>query len=221
MSDDPDRLLVLVRHGQSTWNAENRFTGLDDVELTDRGIAEARAAGRRLRAMGLSFDVAYVSALRRARHTLAVILETLGQPGLEQHVDAALDERDYGELTGLNKDDAARRWGQSQVDRWRRAYVDRPPGGESLREAGARVWPYYLTHVLPDVLRGRRVLVSAHGNSLRVLMKVLERISDDDVSTLELPTATPIVYRLNADSTVRDKRIPEGCAAPPPTDVKA
>ena len=212
-------LLVLVRHGQSVFNLENRFTGHDDVPLTQHGLDQARAAADRLKALGLSFDVAYVSALQRAGATLDAILDELGSPAIERHRDAALNERDYGELDGMNKDEAAKRWGEAQVHQWRRSYTERPPGGESLRETGARVWPYYLTRVLPDVLRGNRVLVVAHGNSLRALMKVLDNVSDDDVSALELPTATPIVYRLNADSTVRDKQISSDSPPPPPSDV--
>ena len=202
-----DRLLVLVRHGQSEWNLKNLFTGWRDVGLTDTGVGEARKAGRKLRELGLTFDVAYTSALTRAQDTLKLTLEELGQSGLEEHRDQALNERDYGDLSGLNKDDARRRWGEEQVHIWRRSYDTAPPGGESLRDTGARVWPYYMMRILPDVMRGRRVLVSAHGNSLRALVMVLDRLSPDAVTKLELATGVPLVYRLNPDTTVAEKQI--------------
>jgi len=205
-----DRLLVLVRHGQSEWNLKNLFTGWRDVDLTEVGIAEARAAGAKLKALGLSFDVAYTSALVRAQNTLTLALEELGQVGLEEHRDQALNERDYGDLSGLNKDDAREKWGEAQVHVWRRSYDIQPPGGESLRDTGARVWPYYMTRILPDVMRGRRVLVSAHGNSLRALAMVLDRLAPDTVPKLELATGVPLVYRLNADTTVADKQVLAG-----------
>ena len=202
-----DRLLVLVRHGQSEWNLKNLFTGWRDVGLTDTGIEEARKAGRKLKALGLGFDVAYTSALSRAQDTLKLMLEELGQSGLQEHRNLALNERDYGDLSGLNKDDARARWGADQVHVWRRSYDTAPPGGESLRDTGARVWPYYLTRILPDAMRGRRVLVSAHGNSLRALVMVLDRLTPDAVTKLELATGVPLVYGLNADTTVADKKI--------------
>ena len=205
-----DRLLVLVRHGQSEWNLKNLFTGWRDVDLTEVGIAEARAAGAKLKALGLSFDVAYTSALVRAQNTLTLALEELGQVGLEEHRDQALNERDYGDLSGLNKDDAREKWGEAQVHVWRRSYDIQPPGGESLRDTGARVWPYYMTRILPDVMRGRRVLVSAHGNSLRALAMVLDRLAPDTVTKLELATGVPLVYRLNADTTVAEKQVLAG-----------
>jgi len=205
-----DRLLVLVRHGQSEWNLKNLFTGWRDVDLTEAGTAEARSAGAKLKALGLAFDVAYTSALVRAQNTLTLALEELGQVGLEEHRDQALNERDYGDLSGLNKDDAREKWGEEQVHVWRRSYDIQPPGGESLRDTGARVWPYYMTRILPDVMRGRRVLVSAHGNSLRALAMVLDRLAPDTVPKLELATGVPLVYRLNADTTVADKQVLAG-----------
>jgi 2,3-bisphosphoglycerate-dependent phosphoglycerate mutase len=202
-----DRLLVLVRHGQSEWNLKNLFTGWRDVGLTETGVEEARKAGGKLKELGLGFDVAYTSALSRAQDTLNLMLEELGQSGLQEHRDLALNERDYGDLSGLNKDDARARWGAEQVHVWRRSYDTAPPGGESLRDTGARVWPYYLTRILPDAMRGRRVLVSAHGNSLRALVMVLDRLTPNAVTKLELATGVPLVYRLNADTTVADKQI--------------
>jgi len=197
-----DRLLVLVRHGQSEWNLKNLFTGWKDVDLTEAGVAEARAAGRKLKAEGFGFDVAYTSALRRAQRTLDLMLEELGQTGIPIVRDQALNERDYGDLVGLNKDDARKKWGEEQVHIWRRSYDVAPPGGESLKDTVARALPYFVQEILPRVLRGERVLISAHGNSLRALIMVLERLTPEQIVKRELGTGVPIVYRLNADSTV-------------------
>ena len=202
-----ERLLVLVRHGQSEWNQKNLFTGWKDVDLTEQGIAEASAAGQRLKARGFAFDLAYTSHLMRAQKTLTLMLEEIGQPDLQTIRDQALNERDYGDLVGLNKDDARKKWGDEQVHIWRRSYDVPPPGGESLKDTVARVLPYYVQHILPDVLRGKRVLVSAHGNSLRAIIMVLEGLSRDEIPGLELETGVPIVYRLNADTTVASKEI--------------
>ncbi len=195
-----DRLLVLVRHGQSEWNLKNLFTGWKDVDLSEKGVGEARAAGRLLKARGLSFDIAFTSALVRAQDTLRLILEELGQTGLAEHRDQALNERDYGDLTGLNKDDARKKWGEEQVLIWRRSFNVAPPGGESLRDTLARALPYYMKHIQPEVLSGRRVLVSAHGNSLRALIMAIEGLSPEQILKRELETGVPVVYRLGADS---------------------
>jgi 2,3-bisphosphoglycerate-dependent phosphoglycerate mutase len=200
-----DRLLVLVRHGQSEWNLKNLFTGWKDVDLTEAGVAEARAAGRKLKAQGLGFDVAYTSALKRAQRTLDLILEEMGQSGIPIVRDQALNERDYGDLVGLNKDDARKKWGEEQVLIWRRSYDVPPPGGESLKDTVARALPYFVQEILPRVLRGDRVLISAHGNSLRALIMVLERLTPEAILKRELSTGVPIVYRLNADSTVESQ----------------
>jgi len=200
-----DRLLVLVRHGQSEWNLKNLFTGWKDVDLTPAGVAEARAAGRKLKAQGLGFDVAYTSALKRAQRTLDLILEEMGQTDIPIVRDQALNERDYGDLVGLNKDDARKKWGEEQVLIWRRSYDVPPPGGESLKDTVARALPYFVQEILPRVLRGERVLVSAHGNSLRALIMVLERLTPEAILKRELATGVPIVYRLNADSTVESQ----------------
>jgi 2,3-bisphosphoglycerate-dependent phosphoglycerate mutase len=202
-----DRLLVLVRHGQSEWNLKNLFTGWRDVDLTDVGIAEAKAAGQRLKAKGLKFGVGYTSALKRAQRSLDIMLGELGQTGVPVTRDQALNERDYGDLSGLNKDDARKKWGEEQVHIWRRSYAIAPPGGESLRDTGARVWPYYLHTIQPHVLRGEGVLISAHGNSLRALIMALEGLSGDEIVKRELETGLPIVYRLNADSTLASKEV--------------
>jgi 2,3-bisphosphoglycerate-dependent phosphoglycerate mutase len=202
-----DRLLVLVRHGESEWNLKNLFTGWRDVDLTENGIREARKAGRTLKAQGIRFDVGFTSALIRAQRSLDLILEEMGQSNISVIKNLALNERDYGDLSGLNKDDARKKWGEEQVHIWRRSYDTNPPGGESLRDTGARVWPYYLTRILPDVMRGRRVLVSAHGNSLRSLVMVLDKLGPDAITKLEIATGVPLVYRLNSDTTVAEKEI--------------
>ena len=200
-----DRVLVLVRHGESEWNLRNLFTGWKDIDLTDKGVAEAQAAGRRLKALGLSFDVAFTSDLIRAQRSLDLILEEMGQTQIPVSRDKALNERDYGDLSGLNKDDARAKWGAEQVHIWRRSYDVAPPGGESLKDTAARVLPYYIQEILPAVLQGKKVLIAAHGNSLRALVMVLERLSTEDILEREIGTGDPLIYRLNADSTVAEK----------------
>jgi 2,3-bisphosphoglycerate-dependent phosphoglycerate mutase len=200
-----DRLLVLVRHGQSDWNLKNLFTGWRDVDLTEKGVAEAREAGRKLKAQGIKFDVAFTSALKRAQRTLDLMLTELGQTTIPVFKDQALNERDYGDLVGLNKDDARKKWGEEQVHIWRRSYDVAPPGGESLKDTLARTLPYYVTDILPRVLRGERVLVAAHGNSLRALVMVLDKHTPESITKLNLDTGVPMIYRLNADSTVASK----------------
>ena len=200
-----DRLLVLVRHGQSEWNLKNLFTGWRDVDLTDEGVAEAVRAGRSLKAQGLRFDVAFTSVLKRAQRTLDLMLKELGQENLPVLRDQALNERDYGDLVGLNKDDARKKWGEEQVLKWRRSYDIAPPGGESLKDTLARALPYYVTQILPRVMRGEHVLVSAHGNSLRALVMVLDKHTTESITKLNLATGVPMIYRLNADSTVASK----------------
>jgi 2,3-bisphosphoglycerate-dependent phosphoglycerate mutase len=202
-----ERLLVLVRHGQSEWNLKNLFTGWRDVGLTENGIKEARAAGQRLKARGLRFDVAFTSVLVRATHSLDLALEEMGQKNIPVFKDQALNERDYGDLSGLNKDDARAKWGEDQVHVWRRSYDVAPPGGESLKDTAARVLPYYIEEILPHVLRGENVIIAAHGNSLRALVMVLDRLSAQEIAAHEIATGVPLIYRLNADSTVAEKQI--------------
>ncbi|WP_267354576.1 MULTISPECIES: 2,3-bisphosphoglycerate-dependent phosphoglycerate mutase [unclassified Methylobacterium] len=202
-----ERLLVLTRHGQSEFNRQNLFTGWRDPELTARGVAEAQAAGRRLQREGLSFDVAFTSELVRARHTCALMLDAMGLAGIPVERDGALNERDYGDLAGLDKDEARKRWGDEQVHLWRRAYDVRPPGGESLKDTAARVLPFYIAAILPRVMRGERVLVAAHGNSLRALVMVLDGLASDAVAALEIRTGEPLIYRLAADTTVAEKSV--------------
>ncbi|MDP3523062.1 MAG: 2,3-bisphosphoglycerate-dependent phosphoglycerate mutase [Hoeflea sp.] len=199
--------LVLVRHGQSEWNLKNLFTGWKDPDLTDLGIEEAKTGAQALKDTGLKFDVAFTSVLVRAQHTLDLIMEGIGQTDLEVIRDQALNERDYGDLAGLNKDDARAKWGEEQVHIWRRSYDVPPPGGESLKDTGARVWPYYMIEILPRVLRGETVLVAAHGNSLRSLLMILDRLDREQILSVNIATGVPMVYRLNPDSTVASKEV--------------
>ncbi|MBO6891815.1 MAG: 2,3-bisphosphoglycerate-dependent phosphoglycerate mutase [Roseibium sp.] len=197
-----DRLLVLVRHGQSEWNLKNLFTGWKDPGLTEQGIAEAHKAGQQMRDLKLTFDLAFTSVLSRAQKTLEIILSELGQEGLETIKDQALNERDYGDLTGMNKDEARQQFGEEQVHIWRRSYDVPPPGGESLKMTAERVLPYYKTDILPKVLSGKRTIVAAHGNSLRSLIMELENLSPEEILKRELGTGTPIIYRLDENGGV-------------------
>jgi 2,3-bisphosphoglycerate-dependent phosphoglycerate mutase len=199
-----DRILVLLRHGQSDWNHKDIFTGWKDPDLTLKGVEEARAAGRCLKAQGLFFDRAFTSNLVRARHTLQLVLTELGTPQIKVTHDRALNERDYGMLCGVNKEDAIRKWGSEQVALWRRGYDVRPPGGESLKETLARVLPYYYQRILPLVLAGQRVIIVGHGNSLSTLVMVFDHLTPETMA-VELPTGVPLVYYLNPDATVTAK----------------
>jgi 2,3-bisphosphoglycerate-dependent phosphoglycerate mutase len=201
-----DSTLVLVRHGESEWNKLNLFTGWKDVDLTDKGVEEAKRAGTLLKAHGVRFDLGFTSALKRAQRTLDLILAETGQTDLPITRDEALNERDYGDLVGLNKDDARKRWGDEQVHIWRRSYDIPPPGGESLKDTAARVLPYYESHILPQIQAGKSIIVAAHGNSLRALVMVLDKLSQEQVLALNLATGVPLVYRLDAQGAVTDKR---------------
>lgn len=198
-------LLVLVRHGQSEWNEKNLFTGWRDPDLTKQGVEEAHESGRAIKAKGLQFDVAYTSVLTRAQKTNRIILEEIGQTNLPVIENQALNERDYGDLSGLNKDDARKKWGEEQVHIWRRSYDIPPPGGESLKDTAARVLPYFDKEILPRVLKGERVLVSAHGNSLRSLVMQLDKLTQEQVLKLNIATGAPIVYRLDDKGNVISK----------------
>ncbi|MDX2287518.1 MAG: 2,3-bisphosphoglycerate-dependent phosphoglycerate mutase [Hyphomicrobiaceae bacterium] len=201
-----NNVLVLVRHGQSQWNKLNLFTGWRDPDLTEQGIAEAERAGLLLKAQGVTFDIAYTSMLRRAQRTLDLMLEEMEQTDLPVVRDQALNERDYGELSGLNKDDARLRWGEEQVLVWRRSYDIAPPGGESLKDTAARVLPYYKTRIWPDVKAGKNVIVAAHGNSIRALIMYLEELSAKEILEREVATGAPMVYRLTQHGHVEDRR---------------
>ena len=202
-----DNVLVLVRHGESEWNKLNLFTGWRDPDLSEKGIEEARRAGQLLKEEGYRFDLAFTSALKRAQHTLDLILEELGQTGLTTYADQALNERDYGDLSGLNKDDARKRWGEEQVHIWRRSFDISPPGGESLKDTAARTLPYYEAKIWPEVKAGRNVIVAAHGNSLRSIVMKLDELSAEQVVKLEIATGVPIVYQLDENGKVKSKRI--------------
>ena len=199
-------VLVLVRHGESEWNRLNLFTGWRDPDLTVKGVAEATAAGQRIKAEGLKFDLAYTSVLVRAQHTLKLILAEIGQTGLTTIKDRALNERDYGELAGLNKDDARKRWGEEQVLIWRRSFDVPPPGGESLKDTAARVLPYFDASIRPDLNAGRNVIIAAHGNSLRALIMQLEGLTPEEILKRELATGVPVIYSLQPDGSIAGRK---------------
>ena len=197
--------LILIRHGQSEWNALNQFTGWKDPDLTAKGIEEAHNAGRIINNLKINFDLVFTSALIRAQNTAEIILKEINQP-LSTIKNQALNERNYGDLAGLNKDEARKRWGDEQVHIWRRSYDIPPPGGESLKDTGERVLPFFMKEILPQVCKGKNVLVAAHGNSLRSLIKFLDNISDEDIVKLEIPTGAPIRYVINEDGSVKSKK---------------
>ncbi|SLM47695.1 phosphoglyceromutase 1 [Nitrospira japonica] len=196
--------VVLLRHGESQWNLENRFTGWVDVPLSERGIQEARNAGEKLR--GFTFDRAFTSVLMRANETLRLALETIGQTALPIQKDKALNERMYGDLQGLNKAETAKKYGDEQVKIWRRSYDVRPPGGESLKDTAERVLPYYEKTIKPHLLKGETILIAAHGNSLRALVMELEQLSREQVLELNIPTGAPLLYELDGGGKVRSHR---------------
>ena len=200
-------LLVLLRHGESQWNLENRFTGWVDVPLSPKGEEEARQAGEQLKAAGIRFDLAFTSVLQRATRTLEITLGVLGQSAIPVEQDQALNERHYGDLQGLNKAETAKRFGDEQVHIWRRSYDVAPPGGESLKDTAARTLPYFEAKIFPAVKAGKNVLVSAHGNSLRAVVMYLDQLSREQVLELNLATGVPIVYEIDAEGRVRGKRI--------------
>jgi len=199
--------LALVRHGQSQWNLENRFTGWVDVPLTELGRTEARRAGELLKQAGLHFDVAYTSDLQRAQETLRIMLEVLGQDDLLTHRDKALNERHYGALQGLNKAETAEKYGKEQVHIWRRSYDVPPPDGESLKDTAARTLPYFEANVLPELRAGRDVIVAAHGNSLRSIVMQLDKLSREEVLELNLDTGVPLVYTFDGAGKIQSKQI--------------
>jgi 2,3-bisphosphoglycerate-dependent phosphoglycerate mutase len=204
-----ESVLVLVRHGQSEWNAKNLFTGWKDPDLTQKGVDEAMDAGRKLKAAGHKFDLAYTSELIRAQRTLDLLLAELGQSDMAITRDIALNERDYGDLSGLNKDDAREKWGPEQVHIWRRSYDTPPPGGESLKMTAERTLPYFDGEIMPQLKAGKTVIVAAHGNSLRSIVMQLDGLSREEVVALEIATGVPIVYRLDSDGQPLEKTILE------------
>lgn len=215
-----DNVLVLVRHGESEWNRLNLFTGWRNPDLTEKGLIEARVAGRMIRDHRIKFDIAFTSGLKRAQHTLDIMLAEMNQPDVPIVRDAALNERDYGELSGLNKDEARKKWGETQVMEWRRSYDIPPPGGESLKDTLARVKPYYDNVIWPQIVQGKNVIVAAHGNSLRAMMMILEGLSGDEILKREFATGAPILFRLGADGRSIDRKdlLPARSLAAPPED---
>ncbi|MFL2723924.1 MAG: 2,3-bisphosphoglycerate-dependent phosphoglycerate mutase [Gammaproteobacteria bacterium] len=186
--------LVLVRHGQSEWNAKNLFTGWKNPDLTSDGKKEAINAGSLIKERNIQFSMMFTSALKRAQITGQIILDGIEQPDIEVVKDEALNERDYGDLSGLNKDDARKEWGEEQVHIWRRSFDIPPPGGESLKDTAERVLPFFNSSILPKIIEGKNILVAAHGNSLRSLVMQLDDLSKEEVIALEIPTGAPIIY---------------------------
>jgi 2,3-bisphosphoglycerate-dependent phosphoglycerate mutase len=196
--------LVLLRHGESQWNLENRFTGWVDVPLSSKGEQEAWEAGKKL--AGMKFDRAFSSVLKRAIDTLRIVLEEIDQTEIPIQRNQALNERMYGELQGLNKAETAQKYGDAQVKIWRRSFDVRPPGGESLKDTAERVLPYYETAILPHLKAGETILIAAHGNSLRALVMHLDQLSQADVLELNIPTGAPLLYEFDATQRVRSHR---------------
>ncbi len=197
--------LILVRHGESEWNLKNLFTGWRNPDLTEKGIGEARATGKALKAKGIVPDLYYTSALRRAQHTLDLMLEEMGIFNLTITRNIALNERDYGDLSGLNKDDARAKWGEEQVLVWRRSYDVPPPGGESLKDTAARTLPYYDAEIVPHLQAGKTVLVAAHGNSLRAMVMAIEGLTPEQILKREIATGQPTVYKIGADGKLVER----------------
>jgi len=200
------RNLILVRHGQSEWNAKNLFTGWENPGLTEIGKKEAESAGNLIKNLGINLDYLFTSALIRAQLTGSIILETMNIKDIKTIENQALNERFYGDLQGLNKDECKKKWGKDLVQTWRRSYELGPPGGETLKETGDRVLPYYLNEIHPIIIKDMNVLIAAHGNSLRSLIKYLDKVSDEDIVKLEIPTGAPIHYRFNENGEVIYKK---------------
>ena len=199
------RNLILVRHGQSEWNEKNLFTGWKDPGLTDQGVSEAKNAGKLILEQKIEFDVMYTSMLSRAQKTGDIILRTLNHKEIPIIKNEALNERHYGSLAGLNKDDARKKWGEEQVHIWRRSFDIPPPDGESLKDTADRVLPYFEAEIMPKVISGSSILIAAHGNSLRALIMKLDSISSEDIVKLEIPTGAPIQYEFTSDGIVDKK----------------
>ena len=201
-----ERNLILVRHGQSEWNEKNLFTGWENPGLTSKGYSEAKFAGILIKELKLKFNCLFTSALIRAQITGTIILENIKQEDIYIIKDQALNERFYGDLQGLNKDECRKKWGNDQVQVWRRSYDVGPPGGESLKQTGKRVLPYFLKKIYPKILKGENIIISAHGNSLRSLIKHLDGLSAEEIVKLEIPTGAPIHYLFNKNGEILDKK---------------
>ena len=200
-------ILVLVRHGESQFNLENRFTGWLDVPLSDKGIVEAVEAGMKIANENIRLDKVYTSSLQRAKNSLEYVLKTLGQGDVEIESDVALNERHYGDLQGLNKAETAQRFGEQQVKIWRRSYDVAPPNGESLKDTAARVLPYFHSKIMADIKEGKNVLVMAHGNSLRCIVMELDHLSGKQVAELEIPTGVPMIYSFDKENNITKKEL--------------
>ena len=199
------RNLILVRHGQSEWNSKNLFTGWKDPGLTELGIKEAKDAGKLIANKGILFDLMYTSMLTRAQKTGDLILQEMRHPEITIIKNEALNERNYGSLAGLNKDEARKKWGDDQVHIWRRSFDIPPPDGESLKDTAERVLPYFKSEIMPKVIEGSSILIAAHGNSLRSLIMELDSISSEEIVNLEIPTGAPIQYIFNEDGNINKK----------------
>ena len=197
--------LVLLRHGQSQWNLENRFTGWVDVELTEVGQHEAEDAGKKIALAGIHLDEAFTSVLKRAIDTLSICLRSAGQEGIPTQFDQALNERHYGDLQGLNKDETVEKFGAEQVNLWRRSFDVQPPGGESLKDTAARTLPYFYDKILPSLKAGRNVVISAHGNSLRAIVMKLDSLDQEQILALNIPNGVPIVYDIDSEGNPINK----------------
>ncbi len=195
--------LILIRHGQSEWNELNLFTGWKNPGLTKKGEKEATDAGKLLREKEIIFDIAFTSALKRAQDTLTIILKEIDQTSLRIIKDQSLNERDYGDLSGLNKDEARKKWGEDKVHQWRRSFDIPPPGGESLRNTADRVLPYYKSNIVPRINEGLNILITAHGNSLRSLVMHLDNISSEDIVKLEIGTGVPLIYETESSENIK------------------
>jgi len=198
--------LILVRHGQSEWNQKNIFTGWENPGLTQQGREEAKLAGILINNLEIKFNYLFTSALVRAQLTGSIILDNVNQENVKIIKNKALNERYYGDLQGLNKDECRNKWGEDQVQIWRRSYNVGPPGGESLKETGERVMPYFLNEIFPLILKGENIIVSAHGNSLRSLIKYLDKLSSEEIVKLEIPTGSPIHYLFDDNGEILNKR---------------
>ena len=201
-----NRNLILVRHGQSEWNQKNIFTGWENPGLTQQGRKEAKLAGILINNLEIKFNYLYTSALVRAQLTGSIILDNVNQENVKIIKNKALNERYYGDLQGLNKDECRNKWGEDQVQIWRRSYTVGPPGGESLKQTGERVMPYFLNEIFPLILKGENIIVSAHGNSLRSLIKYLDKLSSEEIVKLEIPTGSPIHYLFDDNGEILNKR---------------
>ncbi|MFA5352210.1 MAG: 2,3-bisphosphoglycerate-dependent phosphoglycerate mutase [Candidatus Gracilibacteria bacterium] len=199
--------LVLLRHGQSKWNLSNTFTGWTDIDITEKGEAEATAAGEKMQAAGIKFDEAFTSELIRAQHTLRLALEEMQQTEIPVVKNIALNERDYGDLTGKNKDESRKAFGEAQVLIWRRSYDVAPPNGESLKDTAARSIPYFEAKILPEIKAGKNVIIAAHGNSLRAILMHLEKLTPEEIVKVEIPTGVPIVYEMSEAGEVVGKKV--------------